>query len=327
MNANEFLKHYMPLIGTKVNDKVFKTSKLTKTGILNKYIELYIVSKMSNAYKDNSEFDIVLILEEVIDICHELGIEEAKEWQNLDTIPHSIGNSKIGKDTLVMSFNSSLLCYMALLGKCSNCDICYGKNSNLMYSNEFLKGCIGQIALLLHSNSEKEFFNLLYNTIWSIYCQYSANELERIKYLRINVIGDILNNDQLKDIDTIAKTIVNAFNLNCAYSYTHNNELDLSIAQNIVFNCSDFSNGKNKECQTIFEFDIDNYNEDKEILCNGHCFNCPYCKSEFECRKVLFLAHGGQFEGIDQIESYFMAYLQYNKECDYLLFMRQLAMV
>lgn len=327
MNSKEFLEKYMPLIGKKVNDNVFIVKKLTKTTVLNKYIELYIETKMQNAYIEESNFDICLILEEVIDICHLLGIEEKKEWENLDTMPHSIGNSKIGDDTLVISFNSSLLCYMALLGKCSNCNICYGKNSNKMYSNEFLKGCIGQMALLLHSNSKKELFKLIYNTIWSIYCSYSEKELAKIKYLRINVIGDILNNDQLKDINTIAKAIKTVFNLNCCYSYTHNDNLDLSIAKDIVFNCSDFSNDKNKECQTIFEFDIDNYNEEEEVLCNGHCFNCPYCKSEFECRKVLFLAHGGQFEGIEGIPSEFVAYLEYNKECDYLLFMRQLAMV
>lgn len=330
-NFLSFLRAYMPLIGQKINDQYFKTDKLTKTAILNKIIELFFENDLSILYRmaegqRHMYFKILEQLELLLNLAKELGIEPKKEYKQLNCFAHTIGNSKIGNDTLIISFSSALLCPMALTDNCNNCGICYAKNSNKMYSNEFINGILNQIVLLRILLGYVPLFEVLDNTIHSIIANYSKPQLFNLKFLRLNVQGDILDNNHLKVIEAIAMPIVTVFNLLCCYSYTHNKELNIE-ASSIVFNTSDFVKHGCKSCITYYYFSIDLLEKEGHILCNGNCNGCPYCKSKFEARKVMFLAHGGKFEGVEQIPSEFMAYLEYNKQSDYLLFLRQLAEV
>ena len=73
-------------------------------------------------------------------------------------------------------------------------------------------------------------------------------------------------------VDKLAEEFIKEFGLISAYTYTHNKELDLTEANNIVINCSDFFASEcRKSCLTIFNFNPLEYNEIEEVLCNGHC--------------------------------------------------------
>ena len=329
INEKEFLNKYIHLLGKKVSDELFETKRLTKTALMNKYISLFIANAMASAYdyaKDSYDYaEVTALLEKIIETSEDvLKMPKNKAlFYNDYVLPFSLGNSKIGKDTLCISLNTGMLCYMALLGKCSNCGICYANASNKMYHNEFKKNCLSQLHFLKFHCQD-----LIKGTIKAIYEDLTKKEIENIKFLRFNINGDLLNQGQLLEADAIAKALIDEFGLFSAYSYTHNQELDLSEAENIVFNCSDFFASEcNKTCLTIFSFNPFEYNEEDTVLCNGNCFNCPYCKSKFENRTVLFLAHGGKYKGVKALNPYMLQYLENKKAEDYLLFMRQLAMV
>lgn len=323
MNEKEFLKEYIPLMGKAVKDNLFNTKRLTKTAILNKFVEIFITEKMAEAYEKENLTEIVKLSEKVIQISFKLGFEIKKEWLKFNLLPHSIANSKIGNDTLCISVNSGMLCFMGICGRCSNCKICYARNSNRMYSNEFLKNTISQIVILKIMLGILTIHEVLMNTIYSIVCEYSQPQIKELAFLRWNVNGDILNNEMLIIVNEFSKGLKTVFNLLTAYSYSHNEKLNFELATDIVFNTSDFISQTNKkQCRTIFNFDISLLGSEKVILCNGNCHYCPYCKFEFETRTVLFLAHGGQFEGLEAIDDRIISYLEYNKFNDYLLNIR-----
>ena len=108
------------------------------------------------------------------------------------------------------------------------------------------------------------------------------------------------------------------------FKFTDNKALDLSLAPAINFNTSDFSVNDSSvtECKTIFKFDLCSYDEDNTILCNGDCNLCPYCKSRHFNQTILFKAHGGSFDGLDSVNEYFLAYLDYKKQFDYGIYLR-----
>ena len=324
MNKNEFIKKYLPKIGRKVNDSIFNTRKLTKTALLTKFVDLFCVEPMQKAYGSNDVVLMLDVLDEIIYIGDEvLKIQKNKKvFYNPFVLPYSLGNSKIGKDTLCISINTALLCYMGIMGKCSNCGICYASNSNRMYINEFKKNCLAQRNFLL-SNADE----LAVNTIEAIKNDkdITKKDMNNIKFVRFNINGDILNNEQLIKLNHIAKVFKRYFKLLDCYCYTHNDELDLTrFATDINFNTSDFEieDPNIKMCKTIFEFDLMDYDEENTILCNGNCCNCPYCKSSYFNLTVLFMAHGGQFKGLTEINQYFLSYLDYQKQFDYLIYLR-----
>ena len=323
MNQSEFLAHYRPLLGEAVKDNHFSTKKLTATAILNKTVELFYADVLSELYRSEDIESIEAMLLELLDIAQALGFEHTREWAKFDRIPHSIGNSKIGRDTLCISFNSGMLCYMGLTGQCSNCGICYANNSNKMYTKEFLKNTISQVVILKIMQGELSVHEVLRNTIYSINAMYSKPQLNRLAWLRLSVNGDILNNAMLDIIEALAIPIKNVFDLFGVYTYTHNQSLNIGESP-IVFNCSDFKGHGHKTCYTKFKFDIDWLTSERVVLCNGNCNQCPYCKNGNEPRDVIFLAHGGAFEGIEAVPSEFIAYLDYNKANDYLELIRTL---
>ena len=238
MDEKNFLNKYSGLIGQPVNDSFFNTDRLTKTALLNKLVELFYMDKITECYQTNNLNDLLSLLEKIISISLKLGFKIKKDWLSFDLLPHSIGNNKIGSDTLCISVNSGLLCYMGLTDNCSNCHICYAKNSNKMYTAEFLKNTISQIVILKIMLGKISVHTVLRNTIYSINCIYSGPQINRLKFLRLNVNGDILSNDMLVVINNVSKVLVSVFNLYGAYSYTHNTELDFALCPDIVFGIS-----------------------------------------------------------------------------------------
>lgn len=240
--------------------------------------------------------------------------------KKLDSLTFNLGNNKIGIDTLCINVNCALLCPMALLNKCNNCKICYAMSHNKQYfDNTVFKNVINQIVLNKVLLKEITLHEILFNTVYNIFFEYSENKINNIKFIRFNVESDILNNDMLYLLDKIAYHLNLIFD-SVSYTYTHNKDLNLSNVKNIVFNCSDFKKDNLKTVNTIYKLDSDLmnkiYNKDI-ILCNGKCHYCSYCKNKNDKRDIYFLAHGGQYKGLDTVNDYLLSFINENKEYDY----------
>ena len=319
-SAVNFAKGFKSFIGKKCDCKgIFKTKKLTATAIINKIIEFYIAPAIKESYIAENEINICDCLEILIDCYTILGISPAEMWFNPDILPFSLGNDKIGEDTLCISVNTGSLCYMGILGKCPNYDtgMCYACNSNRMYTSELLKNTLSQLNFI-QSDAE----TLAKETAKAVKQVLTKNQLANLKFLRFNVNGDILNDDQLRKLNRIAEILKKELNIFIAYSYTHNLDLNLSFASEIVFNISDASINGFKSCFVVMKWDA-SLMKDEYIICNGDCNRCSYCKNPKEGRKIIFLAHGGKYKGIEAIPEDIFEELTIKKELDYIKFCQE----
>lgn len=272
------------------------------------------------AYKNNNLNEVNKLNIEFLRVCEKEDKIPKNKANNLKkgVLTHIIGNSKIGEDTLCISVTSGLSCPMSLLGDCNNCNICYAKNHNKQYfKNTVPKNLINQTLINKVVLGELTLHSLLFELIYDINCSYTQRELNNLNYLRLSVEGDILNNEILRVCEEIAKTLIIVFNLKGAYSYTHNKRLNLSIAPNIVFNCSDFKN--NYYNKSVFVKGAITPQIKKEILnkecllCLGDCYNCVYCKNKDITLPIIFIKHGGEFEGVKTLKEIDLKLFEY---CD-----------
>lgn len=270
-----------------------------------------------NTYKNNDLQKINMINYKILNLIEVPKKHNNKQYNNILT--HMIGNNKIGNDTICINVCCGLNCPMNILHKCSNCDICYACSQNRQYfKNTVPKNLINQIIINKVILNEISMHEMLNNIIHDIICQYSINQINNLKYLRFNVEGDILNNDILKVCDTISHTLKNVFNLKECYTYTHNKNLNFELFKNIVVNCSDFKKQGYKSVYTIDALNKDLIKKiinKSVILCSGDCNNCSYCKNKKDLRPILFLKHGGAFEGITYVKNNMQKLYDFICEC------------
>ena len=141
-------------------------------------------------------------------------------------------------------------------------------------------------------------------------------------FVRFNSNGDILDDKMLSDVNKFAKMLIkdSSNNLKVAYSYTHNKDLDLDIATNITFNISYKTDKAVKKTVVAFRWDKKYLDNSKYVICNGKCFNCPYCKNKDDKRTVVFMAHGGGFKGLDMLPDGLIDVLNAQKGLDWAKF-------
>lgn len=285
-------------------------------------------AEMTKNYKNKDYEAINSVCDSLLETSHIMGKVPKITLQRFkrQSLTHSLGNSKIGADTVCISVNCGLLCPMSLTGHCGNCNICYAKSQNRNYFNNTVpKNIVNQILTNKVIIGEISLHRLLFNTITDIYCSYSKNQVSNIKFLRFNVEGDFLDNEQLKVFEGLADSFKTVFDLKSVYTYTHNKKLDFKSVSNIVFNTSDF---KDRNCtksvhtlQKLSDRIIDKIYNKSVILCNGNCTDCSYCKNRLESRPIYFLAHGGGFEGIKAIPTELKDFIETNKKLDNMEFL------
>ena len=332
MNKNQFIEKYVPLIGTEVVDKVFNcplSSKkeengLTKVRLQTETVKKFYVEPFKQAVLDNNETALLSLVNEMLDNAVLFGFKIAKKWLNADVLPYSIGNSKIGNDTLVFNCSSALLCPSALKGHCEVCKSCYAVNNEVVYGMPFVRNLLS-LKRLLTVNID----TLIVNTIKLISTDSQKKDGKKAKealFIRFNSNGDILNNKMLSDINKFATELINDCSncLKVAYTYTHNKDLDLNIGTNIAFNISYKTNKQGKKTIVAFKWNKAYLDNSKYIICNGKCFNCPYCKNKDDKRTVVFMAHGGGLKGLDMLPDGLINVLNQQKAFDWAKFNAQL---
>lgn len=192
-------------------------------------------------------------------------------------IKYSIGNRKIGNDTMIINISSAKDCIAGKKGLCP------------LYTN---KKCYAM-------KSEKQYPNVLpyreaQNTIWNALSSKNISDQiiainnrkrNKIKYLRLNESGDFQDQNDIWKISIIAD-ILKEHNIK-VYTYTHRKDLDYaSISDNLTIN----SSWKDKKIHNYFL----SFNEKlikriikfsrflgyKNIIhCIADCSKCHACKT------------------------------------------------
>ena len=328
MNLEEFKEYYIPLIGTEVIDDNFncpltsdkKMNGLTKVKLQTEIIKRFYYEPVQQAIINNNKQALLSLVNEMLKNAVELGFKIAKKWLNNDVLPYSIGNSKIGNDTLVFNCSSALLCPSALKGHCEVCKSCYAVNNEVVYGIPFVRNLLSLKRLLT-----VDIEVLAINTIKMISTDNTKKDGKKAKealFIRFNSNGDILDNKMLLDVNKFATSLIKDSSncLQVAYTYTHNKDLDVSMATDITFNLSYKTDKPSKKTIVAFRWDKKYLDNSKYVICNGKCFNCPYCKNKDDKRTVVFMAHGGGFKGLDMLPDGLIDVLNAQKGLDWAKF-------
>ena len=275
------------------------------------------------AYKTNNYVEVSAINETVLNSLSAVDMIPKNKADNLknNELTFSLGNNKIGADTLCINVSTALNCPSDILGLCNNCKICYAKSHNKRYfKNTVPKNLINQIIFNKVVTGDITAEDVADNLIKAVKKGTTKKQFKNLLFLRLNVEGDIADNTVLSAVDKVMGIIVDRLSLLCCYSYSHNRFLDFNKADNIVFNTSDFKKDNIKSCQVIYEITAEVRQKilNKEvILCNGDCNNCSYCKNKADKRQILFLAHGGIFKGLSAVDSELLDFINCQKVTDY----------
>ena len=194
---------------------------------------------------------------------------------------HSIGNKKIGKDTLIFNMGSATNCAAKKKGLC---DIdCYAKKAEVQYP----------AVLPAREHQEQYWLTMPVNTIVADIAKVVKSKRHPLKYVRVNESGDLHSEACLHKLIMIAEALPNLK----FYTYTHRSDLIDNdtfnfIPSNLVVNTSNFKReglnqfkavkvetkfrsyqGKSKEIKTELKT-ISNSN----FNCGGDCSKCSLCK-------------------------------------------------
>ena len=327
MNITEFKAHYVPLIGSEVIDDNFNCpltsdknkNGLTKVRLQTELVKRFYVEPFKQAVINNNKIALLSLIDEMLNNAIELGFKIGKKWVT-DVLPYSIGNNKIGNDTLIFNCSTALLCPSALKGHCDVCKACYAVNNEVVYGMPFVRNLLSLKRLLTVSIDK-----LISNTIKLIATDKTKKDGKKANealFIRFNSNGDILDNKMLSDVNKFATSLINDDNnnLKVAYGYTHNKDLNMDLATDITFNISYKTDIPAKKTIVSFSWDKKYLDNSKYIICNGKCFNCPYCKNKDDKRIIVFMAHGRGFKGLDMLPDGLIDVLNAQKAIDWAIF-------
>lgn len=175
----------------------------------------------------------------------------------------SIGNKKIGKDTMIFNMQPALKCSSALLGLCKNADICYAKKAETMYKNSY-KFRQRQEIIWKHING--------YVIFMAMERIIEKKRKQKIKYFRFSEAGDFPNSDSVEKLASIAKPLLTYHNV-ITYGYTARRDLNMDdIRKHAIVNGSDYM--LDNMFIAVDEFDP----RISPFLCPGDCAICHMCK-------------------------------------------------
>ena len=194
------------------------------------------------------------------------------------TFEYSIGNLKIGNDTLIFNMGSAKNCPSAKLGLC-NIPKCYAKKAEYLYPN-VLPYRDRQEAFWLESDA----FTIAEN-IQGAFMRHKA-----LKYVRVNESGDFHSRECLNKLIAVAKMLPQIK----FYTYTHRKDLIDSrtwakLPKNLVINTSNFTR-KNLNSfngvATVKVHRLADFTKVKahiiragyDYACLGDCSKCSLCK-------------------------------------------------
>lgn len=197
---------------------------------------------------------------------------------------YSIGNLKIGDDTLIFNMGSATNCASGKLGLCEF----FGKISCYAYKAENMY----KEPLPFRSRQETYWLENDAITIAEEIAKAFARKLKTpLKYVRVNEAGDFHSKDCVKKLIEIAKILPHIK----FYTYTHRSDLITSktkLPANLVINCSNFTRKgfnsfsveKSVKTSSVKKNIVNLTKQIKAIhgttalVCKGDCSKCNLCK-------------------------------------------------
>lgn len=173
-----------------------------------------------------------------------------------DKLCYTIGNFKIGEDTLIINLGSALHCPSARLGLCNLAHKkhggngkCYALKAERMYPASRL---FRAVQYFQWQYFEPELIaDYIFKEI--LRSQKLKNKAKHIKFIRLNEAGDFHSIDQVKKVDQVLRYInefTDLYNLKPIklYTYSHRSDLFLGDTGKGLLNslCDNFTiNGSN----------------------------------------------------------------------------------
>jgi hypothetical protein len=177
---------------------------------------------------------------------------------NVDGIEMSIGNTKIGNDTLIFNITSAHDCPSAKLGFCQlpNSKACYAR-----------RGERHPVVKAFRRRQTEQFDR--HTVSYLAYAFLKAqNKYPNIKYLRISESGDFRSQADVQKISSLAEFLNGYMRV---YTYTARKDLDFSdISENLVLNGSGF--------MLHNRFLVVKHPDPSKPLCPMDCSKCNWCK-------------------------------------------------
>lgn len=174
-------------------------------------------------------------------------------------IDYSIGNKKIGKDTIIFNLTPALQCPSDKLGLCSIAKECYAKKAEIQYPSvtPFRKRQAKQWEQITVDEFVKDIQTIV------------DSRRIRTKYLRINESGDFRSQQDIIKLSQIA-TELSRLKIK-VYTYTHRSDLNYdNLSDNLTINGSGFMVHNNFTA-------VNDYSS--RITCVGDCRSCHICKT------------------------------------------------
>lgn len=212
----------------------------------------------------------------------------------------SLGNDKIGDDTIIFNMGSATYCPSRARGFCKLGDACYAYRAENMYPAT--GPYRDRQEFYWKRNTAFDIGNDIINALKSRRGKVDGKlvpMIDKIKYFRFNESGDFWSQASVKKLDIIASMLA-YYNIK-TYGYTARKDLDFS---NVCFNVKGSSHNKGNNGITIARPQkvIDDcpipgaYRE--EILganryftiCPGLCADCDFCK-ENNGMNIVFPLH------------------------------------
>lgn len=170
------------------------------------------------------------------------------------------GNSKLGKNTIIINITSSTDCYSKRLGLCSIPNRCYAMNPEYRFPS----------ALPYRRAQEVIWDNTSADDIAYQLIDIQQSAYHKMKYLRFSECGDFKSQNDIAKMDNIAK-LIKPYGLT-TYGYTARRDLDYSNVQHMIVNGTDFMIAN--DIKLVREYD-----NTMKLKCNGNCRICNHCKT------------------------------------------------
>lgn len=187
----------------------------------------------------------------------------------------SNGNSKIGRDTLILNLNSATDCPTKKLGMCRIHKICYALQPEMRYKDRVLKHRRQQ-AKIWNSTTAKKLAKMIIDVA-------HTKHKHPIKYLRVSESGDFRHQADVRKLSVIADKLKQ--HRIKVYTYTSRRDLNFdNLSKNLVVSGSGFMIHNNFIA-------VRNYSG-KHLRCKANCRICDFCK------KRNHLTIENQFHGV-----------------------------
>lgn len=261
----------------KVYNKAVELKNSTKYSTVSALVTIFLL--FFAGIRTVEAYDFFLEIAETV-----FGVKAGAKHFEHDGLIISIGNDKIGEDTLITDVSCAVDCFCRQMGFCNICDDCYAIALEKFRSQKLLKNVLSARRWLSTSYEQKiESFESLID--------------DSIKYIRFNAYGDFYDLKSLQTAYNIACYMYKKYGI-ITYFYTHNKELEQYIIDNYendIFYVCNFSyevDGQKKtEAKDISEIKA-LLNDDNVIICTGECHYCPYCKMKHLEKTIVFVKHG-----------------------------------